>query len=88
MTQIVTSSSRGDILEEIREIFVENFELEPDSVTLKAKMYDDLDIDSIDAVDLMVALKKRTGRKLDPDVFKQIRTVGDVVEAVHRLMNE
>ncbi|MBT4488056.1 MAG: acyl carrier protein, partial [Rhodospirillaceae bacterium] len=61
---------------------------EPDSVTLKAKMYDDLDIDSIDAVDLMVALKKRTGRKLDPDVFKQIRTVGDVVEAVHRLMNE
>lgn len=88
MTRLGENPSRDAILDELREIFVENFEVEEHSVTLEANLYDDLDIDSIDAVDLMVALKKRTGEKLDPEVFKQVRTVGDIVEAVHGLMNE
>jgi acyl carrier protein len=88
MTKMTANFDRASILEDLREIFVEKFEVDKDSVSLEAKLYDDLDIDSIDAVDLMVALKKRTGKKLDPEVFKQVRTVGDIVEAVHSLMNE
>lgn len=86
MTEIDSSTTKEEILEHIRGVFVESFSLEAAEVVSEAKLYDDLDIDSIDAVDLMVALKKKTGRKLDPEAFKQLRTVGDVVEAVHGLL--
>lgn len=86
MTQMDSSTTREEILDEIRQVFAESFSIEETDVALDAKLYEDLDIDSIDAVDLMVALKKKTGRKLDPEVFKQLRTVDDVVGAVHDLL--
>lgn len=86
MTEMDSTTTNEEILGHIRQIFVENFDVDADDVGLDARLYDDLDIDSIDAVDLMVALKKKTGKKLDPDAFKQVRTVGDVVEAVHNLL--
>ncbi|MBU3070643.1 acyl carrier protein [Aestuariicella sp. G3-2] len=70
----------------VREILVELFELEPDDITLDAQLYDDLDIDSIDAVDLVVELKKMTGKKIKPEDFKSVRSVGDIVNAVDELM--
>lgn len=87
MTEISTTTSKSEILEHIQTIFAENFEIDPLTVTSSAKLYEDLDIDSIDAVDLVVILKEKTGRKLDPEAFKQVRTVGDMVEAVYDLMN-
>jgi len=87
MTELNGSTSKDEILVHIKQIFVENFDLEDDAIALDAMLYDDLDIDSIDAVDLMVALKKKTGKKLDPESFKQVRTVGDVVDAVHDLVS-
>lgn len=86
MTEMNSDASKEEILTHIKQIFIENFELEDGDITPQAKLYDDLDIDSIDAVDLIVALKKKTGKKLDPDAFKQVRSVGDVVDAVHDLL--
>ena len=88
MTEMDANTTHEEILDQIKGIFVEKFDLDAGNVVLDARLYDDLDIDSIDAVDLMVALKKKTGKKLDPDAFKQVRTVGDVVEAVHDLLNQ
>ena len=82
------NADRESILNEIRDIFVHSFELDGDDIKLDARLYEDLDIDSIDAVDLIVALKKRAGKKIDPEAFKQVRTVGDVVDAVYDLMNK
>lgn len=82
------AQNRDSIFLHLREIFVNQFELDEELITLDAMLYEDLDIDSIDAVDLMVILKKRIGRKLDPEAFKQVRTVGDIVEAVFELMNK
>lgn len=79
-------NSREAILAELQRILVEHFELDRQAITPEANLYQDLDIDSIDAVDLMVELKELTGRKLDPEAFKKVRTVGDVVEAVHDLL--
>lgn len=70
----------------VREILVELFELEPSDITLDAQLYDDLDIDSIDAVDLVVELKKVTGKKIKPEDFKNVRSVADIVNAVDELM--
>ena len=83
---MASGTTKQEIFEHIRQICIEKFEVEGDHINMGAKLNDDLDIDSIDAVDLMVALKKQTGKKLDPDTFKQVRTVGDIVEAVHDLL--
>jgi acyl carrier protein len=78
--------SREDIFATLREALVELFELEPERVTLDANLYQDLEIDSIDAVDLIDHLKRQTGKKLAAEDFKAVRTVGDVVEAVHKMV--
>ena len=81
-------SSRGEIQAALTDILVEMFELEPGDVTPDAALYDDLDIDSIDAVDLIVRLKEITGQKVDPEDFREIRTVADVVNAVEELLKD
>jgi acyl carrier protein len=81
------STSRQAIFEQLQKILVECFEFDEESVTLDADLYGDLDIDSIDAVDLMVELKEITGKKLDPGSFKEVRKVDDVVNALYDLVN-
>ena len=80
--------NRDDILQLIRDIMQEMFEIEADEVTLEANLYEDLDFDSIDAVDMIVKLKEMTGKALKPEDFKNARTINDVVEAVYKLINE
>lgn len=76
-----------EIYAKLREVLVELFELDPAKITLEANLYTDLDIDSIDAVDLVIQLKEITGKKIQPEEFKQVRTVADVVRAVHGVVN-
>ncbi|MBI6851773.1 acyl carrier protein [Pseudomonas lijiangensis] len=79
--------TREDIFETLRASMVELFELEPERVTLEANLYQDLEIDSIDAVDLIDHIKRKTGKKIAAEEFKTVRTVNDVVEAVYRMAN-
>ncbi|AUZ44397.1 MULTISPECIES: acyl carrier protein [Pseudomonas] len=78
--------TRDDIFNTLRAALVELFELEPERVTLDANLYQDLEIDSIDAVDLIDHIKRQTGKKIAAEEFKAVRTVNDVVEAVYRLV--
>jgi acyl carrier protein len=64
------------------------FELDKARITLQANLYSDLDIDSIDAVDLAVKLKQLTGKRLEPEVFKSVRTVQDIVDALSGLLQK
>jgi acyl carrier protein len=64
------------------DLLAEMFELDKSELTAESNLYADLDIDSIDAVDLAVKLKQLTGKRLQPEVFKTIRTIGDVVNAL------
>lgn len=79
--------SKEDILNTIQDIMVDTFELEREKIIPEAHLYHDLDIDSIDAVDLIVKLKHATGRKPDAERFKQVRTIQDVVDAVYELVH-
>ncbi|HEX8590449.1 acyl carrier protein [Pseudomonas sp.] len=79
--------SREDIFDTLRSSMVELFELEPERVILEANLYQDLEIDSIDAVDLIDHIKRKTGKKIAAEEFKSVRTVGDVVDAVYRLVH-
>ena len=56
-------------------------------LTHDTNLFTELDFDSIDAVDLVVRLQQETQKKVNPDDFRQIRTLGDVVAAVSKLVN-
>ena len=78
--------SRDEIHQELKTYLEEMFEIPPKKVSLEARLNEDLDLDSIDAVDLVVRLQELTSRKLSPEEFKSVRTVGDVVDRVHALL--
>lgn len=73
---------KDELYNEIRQALVELFELEPGEVTLEADLYKDLDIDSIDAIDLLAMLRDKSGVRLSPEQFREVRTVGDVIDKV------
>ena len=74
------------IFTEVKMALVELFEVDGDAVTLDAHLYQDLELDSIDAVDLVVRLQMLTGKKIRPEEFKAVRTVNDLVDAVATLL--
>ncbi|GHV47581.1 acyl carrier protein [Spirochaetia bacterium] len=79
--------TKDEILAKIREVLVQEFELDPAAVTPEAQLYTDLDLDSIDAVDLIVRMKQYVQGKIDPELFKQARTIQDVVDVLFPLVH-
>lgn len=73
------------LFQKIREILVDQFDVDESSVTMDANLYEELEIDSIDAVDLLVQLKDLTGKKIAPETFKEVRTIRDVMDALAAL---
>ena len=78
--------NREQILEMLSGILIDEFEIEAVDITLEASLYEDLDLDSIDAVDLVIKLQQLTGKKIQPEAFKTVRTVNDVVDAIEGLI--
>ncbi|MCC6535811.1 MAG: acyl carrier protein [Burkholderiales bacterium] len=76
-----------EILERVKSVLAESFEVDPERVTLFANLFDDLGLDSIDAVDLAIKVQEITGKRVQPQEFRTIRTVADVVAAVQRLLD-
>jgi len=75
--------TKEQIFERLKHVLQETFDIDPARITLSARLYDDLDIDSIDAVDLMVKLRPLVEKRLQPEAFRSVRTVGDVVDALY-----
>jgi acyl carrier protein len=80
--------SRDEVESRLHGYLVDMFEIPQEKINLQARLYEDLDLDSIDAVDLVVKLQELTGRKLKVDEFKSVRTVGDVIDRVHAVLAE
>ena len=79
--------TRDEIFLQVRSYMVNLFEVEPDAIALESNLQTDLDLDSIDAVDLIVKVQEFIGQKIKPDEFKTVRTVGDVVDRIYDLTN-
>ncbi|GAB1146565.1 acyl carrier protein [Shewanella algae] len=80
--------SREQILEMLSKILVDEFEVDAEAINPEASLYEELDLDSIDAVDLVIKLQQLTGKKIQPDEFKSVRTVNDVVNAIEGLVKD
>lgn len=72
----------AETLQQLSHLLAEEFEIEPTSISLDAHLFEDLDIDSIDAIDMLSRLRELTGKELPADELKSVRTVGDVVALV------
>jgi len=75
----------SDYFKRLTEVLVQDFEIEPAAIVASARLYEDLGLDSIDAVDLVVRLREITGKKVPPEQFKTVATVGDVLEILKSL---
>ena len=71
-----------------KEILIADFECNSEDLVPSARLFEDLDLDSIDAVDLVVRLQKIVKKKVDPNDFKQINTLQDVVVSIEKIVNE
>jgi acyl carrier protein len=78
--------SHDEVFARIRSTLVELFELSPEAVRPEARLYEDLEIDSIDVVDLMEEVHRHTGRKATPEDFRTVRTVGDLAVVMQRML--
>jgi len=78
--------TRAEVSKKISTALSDLFEVDPEAISESALLYEDLDIDSIDAVDLIVELKSFTGLVIDPDDFKSVKTVEDVINIVCKLL--
>jgi acyl carrier protein len=78
-------SNKEEVFNHLKEIMVELFEIPEDDILLGAKLYEDLDIDSIDAVDMIAKLRELTGQRIKPESFKDVRTVEDIIVAIQNL---
>jgi acyl carrier protein len=80
--------SQEAIFNTIRDVLKEHFEIDNKAITLNANLYDDLDIDSIDAVNLIIELKSLAGRKIQLEELQKVKTVGDVVTVIQNIQTE
>jgi acyl carrier protein len=83
---MTVTMSKEAIFLKLREVLAATFQLDPTVITLEANLFTDLDLDSIDAVELAIQLQDITGRRVKAEEFKGVRTVNDVVEAVHQML--
>jgi acyl carrier protein len=77
-----------EALQKVKEIFAKNFGLAPEQILPESKLYEELGLDSLDAVDLVLELQDLTGKKITPEVFKGVRTVADIITVVVALESE
>jgi len=80
--------SREEIFATLQGYLVDMFEVPGEKVTMDARLYEDLDLDSIDAVDLVVKLQQFTQRKFKAEEFKTVRRVSDVIDRVESILAE
>lgn len=75
-----------EIFQKLCGVLADSFRLDPAKITLESHLFTDLDLDSIDAVELAIQLQDFTGRRVKAQEFKDVRTVGDVVATIHRML--
>ena len=78
--------TKEDVFLKFQEILIKEFEIDKEEITPDAKLYEDLELDSIDLIDLMVKMKEYLSGKIEPEPFKKAVTIQDVVDILYPLV--
>jgi acyl carrier protein len=84
----MTMKTKPEIMAAVVDALHDTFGIDKERLKPDAQLYQDLEIDSIDAIDLMVKLQKMIGKRMQPEAFKAVRTIDDVVNVIEKLVNE
>lgn len=79
--------TKEEIYARIRTTLIENFEIPAERITLEASLAEDLELDSIDAIDMAVQIQELTSVRVEEEELRKLRTVGDTVDLVARLVS-
>lgn len=79
---------KKEIFEILKQALIELFEINESKITMEARIYEELEIDSIDAIDLMLYIKQKTGFQMEASDFNEVRTLGHIVDIVAQKINE
>lgn len=77
---------KSEIYSVLKATMVDLFELDESEIKPNANLFEDLDLDSIDAVDLAVKITEITGKRVNPEDFKKVRTVQDLVDTAEQML--
>ena len=80
--------SSETIFSQVCALLAELFELEAEELRADSRLFEDLDLDSIDAIDLVARLQKMTGKRVEEERLREVKTVGDIVALVESLQAE
>ena len=78
-----TRLTREEIIETVNRVVVEEFEAEPETLAAESRLREEIGLDSLDAVDLVIALELSFGFRIPEEEVKEIRTLGDIYEKIH-----
>lgn len=79
---MATLTTKEEIFTSLVAKMAEMFEIDASTIKLSTHLFTDLDLDSIDAIDLAVQLQEFTGQRVSEDSLRELRTVGDVVDLI------
>ena len=80
--------TREELESHVVETLADLFEIPREEITPSARFVEDLDLDSIDAIDLAVKIREQTGKSLEEEQLRSLRTVSDIVDLLAELLNE
>ena len=76
------------LIKEINQVMIDGFELDPSQLKPEAKIVDDLELDSLDAIDMLVFLEEKIKIKVDAETFRTVKTLDDVYNVVEKVIKE
>ena len=79
---------RQQLIKEVNEVMIDGFELDPSQLRPDAKIVDDLELDSLDAIDMLVYLEDKIKIKVDAESFRTVRTLDDVYTVIEKVLSE
>jgi acyl carrier protein len=80
--------TKDEVFAKIKDILAEKFEISSEAIIPEARLYEELELDSIDAVDLLVKMKEYISGSINPEMFKKAVTVQDVVDILYPLIQK
>ena len=80
-------ADKDALFQEIKEVLVSEFDIPEDEITLSSNLVTDFDFDSIDAAELIVRFKDRLPANIDASMFRDIRTIDDLIEMLVKTGN-
>ena len=79
--------TENEIFEFLKNVLTDYFEIDANKITMDARLNEDLDVDSIAAIDMMSYIKKEAGREIEPAQFKEVKTIRDIIDIIMKQMN-